>query len=93
VVEDDFTPLFENVFAPDECYFGTVLNMKGYPLETRVAAKDITWVNWNSATGGHPSDYGSIDSAQAGEILGSGCYFARKFRNGSNVSHFGLHGV
>lgn len=45
LVEDDLTAWFENAFAPDESYPGTVLQAKGYPLPERVVNADATWAD------------------------------------------------
>ena len=91
VAEDDFTGHFEETFAPDESYFGTVLAAKGYPLEERVAKQDVTWKCWSRGGHSHPETFDEVTPSLAGEILGSGCYFARKFSPLSNIGEFQLH--
>jgi hypothetical protein len=76
VIAHDFTRLFENTIAPDECYFGTVLHLCGYPLEEKVAPREVTWTRWQQ--GAHPEAIAEISPAQRAEWLESGKFFARK---------------
>ncbi len=90
-VEDDFTAHFANVPAPDEMYFGTVLRMKGYPLDERVLKRDITKVSWTGANSPHPVTFSKLTRSQVADFASSECYFARKFSPGCNLAEWGLH--
>jgi hypothetical protein len=83
--------LLVNVAAPDEMYFGTVLRMKGYPLDERVLKRDITKVSWTGANSPHPVTYSKLTRSQASDFATSECYFARKFSPGCNLAEWGLH--
>ncbi|MBP7948016.1 MAG: glycosyltransferase family 25 protein [Verrucomicrobiales bacterium] len=89
VCEDDFTGLMEAMFAPDESYVGTVLQLKGYPLHEKVAPFDPTLAKWKG--GAHPEAFGNVSAELVGEIVSSGPWFARKFDPRSNIGEFGLH--
>lgn len=91
VTEDDFCPHFSEVFAPDELYFGTVLRMKGYPLETRMVRKNITRVSWTGRDTPHPEIFDHVDRRLAAEFALSECNFARKFSISCNLTEWGLH--
>ena len=89
LVEDDLSRWFEDVFAPDECYPGTVLHAKGYPLQDRVVNADVTLADWQG--GSSPVTLTNIDSRMAATLASNGVFFARKFQAGSNVLSYGLH--
>lgn len=74
---------FEDGTAPDEFAFGTLLQAAGYPFETRVANADITWTMWLSNADKHPLTFHGISPALAGDLMASGCFFARKFHPGA----------
>lgn len=86
--EDDFTDVMAEVPVPDESYFGTVLRMKGYPLEELVARQDVTWAKFDG--GAHRETYDQVTPTQAAEFLSSGCFFARKFPKESNIGEYYL---
>ncbi len=90
VTEDDLTEHFEKVHVADECYFGTVLRLKGYPVEEMCAQKDSTWAWW-PRQGAHPETLNQVSLHRAGELVKSGCLFARKFSPESNIGSYGLH--
>ncbi len=90
VVEDDFTEAMSEVDVPDECYIGTVLRIKGYPLEEFVTQHQLTWATFVD-TNPHPNSYRIVDSDFAASLYSSGCFFARKFPAASNVGDFRLH--
>lgn len=92
VVENDRTRAFENVFAPDEAYFASVLAAAGKPPLQATANRPITWVDWSEG-GAHPKEFNQVAPRTAAEIAESGCFFARKFTPESNIGRFGLHGV
>lgn len=89
LTEDDLTSWFEGVFAPDECYPGTVLHAKGYPLQERVVNADITWTDWQG--GPSPVNLSEITPRLAARLATDGTFFARKFQNVSNISSYRLH--
>lgn len=56
MVEDDLTSHFAAVEAPEECYFGTVLRLKGYPVEELCAQREVVWnrpPSWKNLNGIH----------------------------------------
>lgn len=90
VTESDHTTSFAEMFAPDECYFATLLSMKGRNLRQHVANRATTWKRFDPAKA-HPHEYAHISQSAVAQIAESGCFFARKFRAGSNIGEFGLH--
>jgi hypothetical protein len=88
--ENDLTASFAKCFAPDECYFATALAVLGRPPLQAVANRPLTWTDW-SKPGKNPGEFGEIEPAMAARISESGCFFARKFAQGSNIGEFGLH--
>jgi hypothetical protein len=91
VAEDDLTDHFSSGFAADEMYFGTVLRMKGYPLDSRVLRRDITKVSWPGGHSPHPATHEKLTAAQVADFASSECYFARKFSAACNLAEWGLH--
>jgi len=89
LVEDDLTPWFEGVFAPDECYPGTVLHAKGYPLQEKVVNEDITWTEWRG--GSSPVQFNSCAPELAARWATCGTFFARKFLAASDIRRWGIH--
>jgi hypothetical protein len=89
VAEDDLTPWFVNVFAPDECYPGTVLQAKGYPMAERVVNTDPTWTEWQG--GNSPTTLSDVTPQLAAKLATCGSFFARKFTPQSNIRGCGLH--
>lgn len=86
----DFTTLFEKMFAPDEQYFATILSMQGYPLEGNVVKRDITWTYWERDAGS-PTSWPVIPNEKIRAILNSGAFFARKFPKGADIGRLALH--
>lgn len=81
LTEDDFTAKFETMDAPDEHYIGSVLAMKGYPLDAdHVYQQDLTWVRWheNSDHGIAPAEIHRVDPALWRAWLDFPGFFARK---------------
>jgi hypothetical protein len=72
-------------------YFGTVLRMKGYPLDERVFKRDITKVTWTAGNGPHPATFTKLTAASVADFASSECYFARKFSSEANLREWGLH--
>lgn len=90
VAEDDFTGHFAEAWAPDEFYFGTVLEMKGWPLSDKVARDDVTWTDWVHG-GPHPRTHTSGTHELAAKLAASGKFFARKFAPGCGIKEYELH--
>ncbi len=86
----DYTPLFEKMFVPDEAYFATVLAMQGYPLEGEVVKKDVTWTWWEKDAGS-PNEWPELPIERLESLLHSGALFARKFPKGADIGKLGLH--
>jgi hypothetical protein len=91
VTNESLIACFDGTHAPDESAFGTILHIAGYPLEQKVAPKDITWCRWASAIAANPDTILLPTPSIVGDIAGSGCFFARKFGPGSSLGQFGLH--
>jgi len=87
----DKTGGFEEVFASDEGYFGTVLVMAGYPVDDLVYNKDVTWTHWPEKGAGSPAAHETLAGEQLVSILRSGAIFARKFPGGADVGRYRLH--
>lgn len=90
VLSEDYTDDFVNVFAPDECYFATVLALKGRNPRQVIVNRAITWTSWKKSSS-HPESFAEVSLQTVATILESGHYFARKFPPGSNIGKFGLH--
>lgn len=90
ILRDDLTEQFEETFAPDECYFATVLALKGKPPRQAVANRRMTWTEHQM---GQPNaeEFSKVCRRTVAEIAESGCFFARKFAPQSNIGDFGLH--
>lgn len=84
-------PLFEGMMAPDECVFGTLLHLTGYPVGEKVAADDPTWLRWPDNFAPHPQDHSALPPALAGDLIASGCFFARKFTADCPLAATALH--
>jgi hypothetical protein len=81
LIEDDFTTAFETMTAPDEHYIGSVLAMKGYPLDdSKLYSKDITWVRWqdNPEQRIAPEWITTVNTALQREWMDFPGFFARK---------------
>lgn len=77
LVEVDLTHLFEEMFAPDESYFITLLKMAGYPAE-QIINDPITWLKWDDENG-HPETHEKLTTEIRSRALRSPSFFARKF--------------
>jgi len=91
LLEEDLTDLFARTFAPDESYFGTVLALKGYPLETKCLPVDSTWVSWERQPARHPKELTAVTDVEALSLRLGGYFFARKFHVASDIAGWGLH--
>ena len=90
VTEKDWTESFENVYAPDETYFATVMAASGQSPLQAVANRAITWTEWIEGEA-HPQDYKTVPPRVAAQIAESGCFFARKFSPESDIARWKLH--
>ena len=91
VANEALVDCFAGTHAPDECAFGTILNAAGYPLERKVGDQNVMWSRWPSPDSPHPETIVEAPPELLGELVGSGCFFARKFSVGSKVREYGLH--
>lgn len=84
ILQNDMTTCFENVFAPDESYFGTLLRSLG-KSQMGVHEHRITWDCWETSRASHPKLFDKLEPLILSEILSSGCFFARKFAPNVNM--------
>jgi hypothetical protein len=89
VSESDWCGHFKNVWAPDECYFSTVLSASGKSPGREVLNRAVTWTRWRG--GAHPQSFDQVSPRLAGELVDSGCFFARKFGPASDIGRWDLH--
>jgi hypothetical protein len=82
--EYDITAYFESVFAPDECYFGTVLALRGFPFPRFPSERPMTYSDW-SGGGPSPTTFETIDSKLLQDLITSKMFFARKFPRGAAI--------
>lgn len=88
LMEDDFTAEFEGMEVPDEHYIGSVLAMKGYPLDdSHVYHQDATWMRWheNLDVGTVPVEVLHIEPTLRREWLDFPGFFARKVSPFANL--------
>jgi predicted SAM-dependent methyltransferase len=90
LLEHDWTPYFEETFAPDECYFASVLSAMGFDLTRHFQRMSVTHSQWNGK-GPHPYQYSSLNNEDIKTLRDSKCLFARKFSPASNIKGIGLH--
>ena len=91
VVEHDRTAHFENVFAADECYIASVLSSLGVDLNQHFAKEILTYANWSQNNRGHPKTFEGLSGGDIDTLRNSGCLFARKFSEKSNIRGLGMH--
>ena len=89
-VANDRTEAFEEVFAPDESYFATVLAAGGRSPLVHCANRSVTWADWERESP-HPKGFLEVSARDAARMAESGCFFARKFPKGSDIGKYGLH--
>lgn len=82
---------FEGVHAPDEAALCTILSVAGWPVGAKTVSQSTTWTLWVDDVVSHPELFVTVEPALMGEIMGSGCFFARKFAAGSGVAKFHPH--
>jgi hypothetical protein len=90
ILHEDVTDRFEQVFAADESYFGSVLSMAGWNMKKDIIPRCPTWTQWAFDEPG-PSNFDIVDGSIAADVIESGCYFARKFTAASDVNKWNLH--
>lgn len=88
--QNDFTAVFEKVFAADEGYFATILALQGYPLLGQVLPQKSTWTYWEKKAS-HPKAWLELPREQLDSIIHSRSFFARKFPKGADIGKYGLH--
>jgi hypothetical protein len=88
-IQEHWLQHFKRVWAPDECYFSTVLCAAGKTPGAELLNRQVTWTKWRG--GSHPQQYNQVLPRLAGEIADSGCFFARKFGPASDIGRWGLH--
>lgn len=88
ILEEDVTDCFEDVFAADEHYMGTVLSMRNFP-ENRINCREMTRVEWGTYGACAFDDVSEELLVELKEFSG---FFARKFSPLSNIGQFCLHG-
>lgn len=90
VTKNDYTHLVEDMFAPDEGYFGTVLALEGYPLDDFIISANPTWTKWEKEAGS-PNSHLKMERDHLAEIVNNQTLFARKFPPGADIGSYGLH--
>lgn len=91
LMEDDFTPKFESMEAPDEHYIASVLAMKGYPMDqNHIYSQDVTWVRWQENTnyGSAPAEIFKLEPPLRREWRDFPGFFARKVSPHAALSGF-----
>ncbi len=91
LMEEDLTAYFAKSFAPDESYFGTVLALKGYPLDSKCLPLDPTWVSWETQPARHPGELTEVTEMEAMALRLGGHFFARKAGIHSDIAKWHLH--
>ena len=84
LMENDYTADFEEMFASDESYVGTMLGVSGWNLPTEIVRRVVTWTKWANRDPS-PLSYEWLPPETAAEIRESGCFFARKFPRGAAI--------
>lgn len=87
ILQEDVTDRFENVFAADEHYMGTVLAMRNFP-EDRIAGREVTRVEWGTYGA---CSFDKVSEELLEELKEFSGFFARKFSPLSNIGQFHLH--
>ncbi len=86
LLEDDFTDRFAEMFAPDEHYIGSVLAMKGYPIdETHILRQCPTWIRRTENSDGpmSPDVIHTVPPGLRREWLDFPGFFARNVGSGA----------
>lgn len=90
--QQDFTPFFEDCFAPDESYFGTILKMKQFPFDDHPDREFSTFAHWDRVKHErHPQEFVELDQTLLETLKQSESFFARKFSKGCDLSKLDLH--
>lgn len=87
--DTDWSSHFEKVWAPDECYFATLLSASGKRPGQGIVNRPVTWTRWRG--GSHPQSFDRVSPRLAAELADSGCFFARKFGPASDIAQWELH--
>jgi hypothetical protein len=89
LVEEDFTAAFEEMFAPDEAYFISLLKIKGFP-QSWIRNQKSTWCEWDLSQK-HPTSIEHLTPDILSQMFTSPSFFARKFPASTNLASFNLH--
>ncbi len=92
LLEIDKTELFEDVFAPDEVYYPTMLNMLGIDWED----KTLTFSNWIDIShkgnkNNYPKTYDFISFKEIEKIRETGALFMRKVTRESDFEIYNIY--
>lgn len=87
----DFVPQFLNVFAPDEAYFATVLEILGISLGAEVRNRCPTFTQWVKPSRAHPIIFKLTPPGLSRSLIETEQFFARKFDPSSDICRLGLH--
>lgn len=86
-IENDYTPLFKNMFAPDEHYFINICHKFRIPYKL----SNITYVNWDKGTyydnGFRPYTYNYLDINTINNIRIEGYLFMRKISDKCEIEN------
>ena len=83
--------MYRRCLAPDESYLLTELACRGFAIEEEFRNSALTYTRRLRSTDPHPVTFSDVPAADAAEIAGSGCLFARKFAPTSDIGGYGLH--
>jgi hypothetical protein len=88
----DMTDAFENIFAPDEVYYPTMLNV----LKIKWIERLVTFVNWNdiSLKGGTrllPKTYEFINYDELKYMRDLGALFMRKISSEAQIQIYNIY--
>jgi len=86
-IENDYTPLFKNMFTPDEHYFINICHKFRIPYKL----SNITYVNWDKAShydnGFRPYTYNYLDINTINNIRSEGYLFMRKISDKCEIEN------
>tara|TARA_Y100000389_G_scaffold189963_1_gene214284 strand:- start:4622 stop:6235 length:1614 start_codon:yes stop_codon:yes gene_type:complete len=92
ILEHDMTSAFDDIFAPDEVYYPTMLNV----LNIKWTERPITFVNWNdiSLKGSSrllPKTYEFISFGELKYMRDSGALFMRKMSSEAQIQIYNIY--
>lgn len=92
ILKYDMTDAFEDIFAPDEVYYPTMLNV----LNIKWVEKIVTFVNWNDislkgATRVLPKTYEFIGFNELKYMRDLGALFMRKISNEAQIQIYNIY--